>query len=129
MALSGLHNSDGTLGTAALSSPGERGAHREGDQHPDPSLPSLRVIRSCSQAPSAGEAGLINVSPENTTLALSQGLFLPSPALQLLAPLQAEEEKGLETVHSDDAIRSLCSSDTQGSALFSPLSGYITVVV
>lgn len=54
------------------------------------------------QCTGGGEAGLINVSPENT--ALSQGLFLPSPAWQLLAPPQAEEEKGLET---DDAVRSL----------------------
>lgn len=68
---SGLCNSAGALGAPTLSSPGERGAHREGDQHPDPSLPSLRVFRSCSQAPSA--------SPHTQTHFLKESLKSVSP--------------------------------------------------
>lgn len=77
MSPSGLQNSGGALGAAALSSPGEGRIHREEDQHPDPSLLSLRVFRSCSKAPSVGEAGLINVFPENTTLVLVLTLTFP----------------------------------------------------
>lgn len=85
MSLSGLQNSGGALGAAAFSSPGEGRIHREGDQHPDPSLLSLRVFRSCSKAPSVGEAGLINVSPENTTLA---------PVLTLTCPVAFSSSTG-----------------------------------
>lgn len=93
-----------------LPSPAQGGERSTGGRRPA-SRPLTAIpegVQELLLSPSGGEAGLINVSLENTTLALSQGLFLPSPALQLLAPLQAEEEKGLET---DDAARSLCSSD------------------
>lgn len=58
---------------------------------PSPSLPSLTVFRSCSQALGAGEPGPLNASwkiypsPEKR-------FFLPPP--QLSAPPQSEEEEG-----------------------------------
>ena len=60
-------------------------------QTPSPSLPSLRVFRSCSQAPRAGEAGPLNPSLENKPLR-NRDFFLSPPAPP--APPQAEEEEG-----------------------------------
>ena len=103
MSFSGLHNSAEAPGAAALSRPWGRGAPAgcsatedtgtgTSPRTPHPSLPSLRVFRSCSQALGAGQAGPLNASPANVTLALRNRVF-SSPS-HLSAPPQAGEEEG-----------------------------------